>query len=206
MRAVPLDVQPDDELLASRRARGLDRWDEMWEGVLHMVPPPSFDHQRLGAELLVVLHGVASPLGLAVTHETGVFDSDDPDQSYRVPDLSVTRPEHRKQRGIEGGAVLLVEIRSPSDESYEKLPFYAAHGVERVLILEPDTFEADVFVLGAEGYERLEADEQGEKALGVGGLAVGVEVDGDDPEQIGLRVRDGAHVTVLWARDLYAGR
>ena len=44
MRAV---VHVPDEELAERRARGLDHWDEMWEGVLHMTPAPTVDHQRI---------------------------------------------------------------------------------------------------------------------------------------------------------------
>ena len=34
-------------------------------------------------------------------------------------------------------AALVVEIVSPSDESWEKLPFYAAHHVDEVLIVDP---------------------------------------------------------------------
>jgi Uma2 family endonuclease len=36
-------------------------------------------------------------------------------------------------------AALAVEIVSPGDESWEKLPFYAAHKVEQVLIVDPAT-------------------------------------------------------------------
>jgi hypothetical protein len=34
-------------------------------------------------------------------------------------------------------AVLVIEIVSPGDESWEKLPFYAAHEVEELLIIDP---------------------------------------------------------------------
>jgi Uma2 family endonuclease len=30
-----------------------------------------------------------------------------------------------------------VEILSPGDESWQKLPFYAAHGVDEILIVDP---------------------------------------------------------------------
>ena len=49
MRAVMLDVP--ESLLDERRRQGLDVFDEVWEGVLHMVPPPSGEHQRLELEL-----------------------------------------------------------------------------------------------------------------------------------------------------------
>lgn len=33
---------------------------------------------------------------------------------------------------------MVVEILSPRDESYEKFPFYAAHGVDEVLIVNTE--------------------------------------------------------------------
>ena len=51
MKAVILDPA----LLEQRRRLGLDRWDEMWEGVLHMAPAPANEHQRVVGELLVFL-------------------------------------------------------------------------------------------------------------------------------------------------------
>lgn len=36
MRAVQVHLTAEE--LARRRATGIDRWDEMWEGVLHMTP------------------------------------------------------------------------------------------------------------------------------------------------------------------------
>jgi hypothetical protein len=37
--------------LEERRRKGLDGRDEMWEGVLHLVPAPSAKHQGLGTDL-----------------------------------------------------------------------------------------------------------------------------------------------------------
>ena len=45
-----------------------------------------------------------------------------------------------------------------------------------------------------------------EKPLDFAGLAVGVQVDPDDPAPLGLLVRAGDDVTVLWARVLDAER
>ena|SRR5947207_3088850 len=44
MRAVLVHVTGHE--LAHRRSTGLDRWDEMWEGILHTTPAPSLEHQR----------------------------------------------------------------------------------------------------------------------------------------------------------------
>jgi hypothetical protein len=45
MKAVMSEVPAD--LLAWRKRTGADRWDEMWEGVLHMPPMPNLEHQEL---------------------------------------------------------------------------------------------------------------------------------------------------------------
>jgi Uma2 family endonuclease len=59
--------------------------------------------------------------------------------SYRTPDLVVFATEHRSDRGVEGRASLAVEIRSPGNESLEKLPFYARVGVAEVLVVDRDS-------------------------------------------------------------------
>jgi Uma2 family endonuclease len=66
-----------------------------------------------------------------VMHEFNLGDSE---QDFRVPDGALHRP------GATGTwlptAALVVEIASPGDESWEKLPFYAAHNVDEVLIVD----------------------------------------------------------------------
>ncbi len=131
-------------LLDERRARGADRWDEMWEGELHMVPPPSEQHQAIGTALLVVLAPLAETRGLVARYETGLFRPG-VDDDYKVPDQVYARPELRSQRGIEGGASLVVEILSPGDETYAKLDWYAAVGVGEVLVIEPGTRRVELF-------------------------------------------------------------
>jgi len=56
-------------LLDERRAKGLDKSDEMWEGALHMVPPPSLGHQRPGPELFLVLGPLAKARGLVPLYD-----------------------------------------------------------------------------------------------------------------------------------------
>ncbi|HXE80525.1 MAG TPA: hypothetical protein VNK41_07220 [Vicinamibacterales bacterium] len=51
MRAV---IRIREEELAGRR-KGLDIFDEMWDGVLHMTPAPSIGHQRIVGELFEFL-------------------------------------------------------------------------------------------------------------------------------------------------------
>lgn len=122
-----------DALMERRRVSGLDRLDEVWEGVLHMVPAPSFEHARLAQQLAVALDGPARAAGLTATmHEFNLGESE---EDYRIPDGGLHRP------GAGGvwlpTAALVVEVVSPADETWQKLPFYAAHGVDEVLILDP---------------------------------------------------------------------
>lgn len=131
MRAVLLEIP--QAMLTERRKLGLDRRDEVWNGVLHMVPPAGGPHQRLGSELLQVLAPLSKRRGLIPSYETGLFRSSD---DYRVPDQLYCRPEHQSERGAEG-AELVVEIRSEGDETYDKIGFYAGLGVREMLVVHP---------------------------------------------------------------------
>lgn len=132
-------------LLDERRARGADRWDEMWEGELHMVPPPSSEHQRLGSELFLILGPLAKRRGLVPFYDaTGLFRPG-VDDDWRAPDSAFARPEILSQRGIEGAASLVVEILSPNDETYGKLGWYAEVGVGEVLVIDPTTRAIELF-------------------------------------------------------------
>ena len=123
-----------DALKERRRVSGLDRLDEVWEGVLHMVPAPNYGHARLTQQLAVALDEPARDAGLEAA--MGEFNLGDSIDDFRVPDGGL----HRS--GTDGvwlhTAALVVEIVSPGDESWEKLPFYAAHEVDEVLILDPE--------------------------------------------------------------------
>jgi len=138
-------LEAPQALLDERRARGLDRSDEMWEGELHMVPSPSEHHQAVAAELFLILAPLAKDRGLLPRYDpTGLFRPG-VDNDYRVPDQIYARPEVRSERGIEGAASLVVEILSPYDESYAKLDWYAAVGVGEVLVIDPDTRAVELF-------------------------------------------------------------
>jgi Uma2 family endonuclease len=148
MPTLVLDPQPAwvERLLEERRRSGADRRDEVWEGVLHVIPPPSVEHERLAHALHVILDPRASALNLVVVGTVGVGTED----NYRVPDLALLRPGYAPQWNRT--AALIVEIVSPRDDTWEKLPFYARHQVDEVMILVPA--ERGIHWLG------LEADGQ----------------------------------------------
>ncbi len=132
-------------LLDERRAKGLDKSDEMWEGELHMVPPPSDEHQAVASELFLTLAPLAKRRGLLARYDpTGVFRPG-VENDYRIPDQTYAHPDVRSERGIEGAASLVVEILSPYDETYRKLDWYAEVGVGEVLVIEPETRRVELF-------------------------------------------------------------
>lgn len=172
MRAVMLEVPP--ALLAQRRRLGLDRRDEVWEGVLHMVPPPRCEHGRLNDQLgaFFLLHWEALGLGRSYP-ETGVkrpgagfvpeLGADVP-EDYRTPDRSFLLPGRydRVQGGwIVGGPDVVLEVVSPNDESREKLPFYRALGVTEVILIDRLTRAVEVLKAAARGFEAVAPDPDG---------------------------------------------
>ena len=155
MKAVLLEVP--EAMLEARRRLGHDRFDEMWDGVLHMVPPPSSGHQHRGTKLIVLLHRLAGQAGLIAMYEAGLFRPGR-DDDYRQPDHVLVRPGDLSARGVEGRAELVVEIRSPNDESYEKLPFFAEMEVQEVLILDGSTVDLRRLVDGGYGVVAPDVD------------------------------------------------
>ena len=74
--------------------------------------------------------------------DSGFLLEQDPD-TVRGPDVSFISQAHRGDAAQgdpypEMAPDLVVEIISPGDESYAKLPFYAAHSVDELVIVEPD--------------------------------------------------------------------
>ncbi len=167
MSTLVLDpTTPEIEALKQRRRRaGLDRLDEVWEGVLHMVPAPSYEHAVVSQQLAELLGPPARAAGLQPTmHEFNLGESG---RDFRVPDGGLHRP------GAGGiwlpTAALVVEIVSPEDETWQKLPFYAAHEVDELLIVDPA--ERSVHWLALAGGEYREAEPSGLIDLGPTELA-----------------------------------
>jgi Uma2 family endonuclease len=141
MKAV-MSVVPD-HILEWRHRVGIDRYDEMWEGVLHMAPSPNREHQDLkGAlEFWLRLHW-AMPTGCRVYNEINVAEPDTWPNNYRIPDLVLLTPDRfhiDRNEYFNGGPDVAVEIHSPGDEAYEKFDFYAKVGVREVWVLNRDT-------------------------------------------------------------------
>ena len=140
-----------DELKERRRISGLDRLDEVWEGVLHMVPAPSGPHSTVEWQLAHLLGSLARRAGL---HAGGQFNLGESEHDFRVPDGGL----HRVPPLVTWypTAALVIEIVSPDDETWEKLPFYAAHDVDEVLIVDPQEHSVSWLGLGDGEYRAIE--------------------------------------------------
>ncbi len=141
-----------DELLDARRRSGLDRLDEVWEGVLHMVPAPIGEHADITQQLAELLGPAARAAGLAAA--MGEFNLGETKDDFRVPDGGVHRT--RPRGAWHPTAALVVEVVSPGDETWEKLPFYAAHHVDELLVVDPATHKIDWLALGDGEYRPIE--------------------------------------------------
>jgi Uma2 family endonuclease len=167
MPTLVLDPPPQalEALLERRRGSGLDRFDEIWEGVLHMVPAPLGEHADISQQLAVALDHPARAAGLWPTMSE--FNLGDSEADFRVPDGGIHRT---RPRGVwHSTAALVVEIVSPGDESWQKLPFYAAHAVDEVLIVDPSDHTVHWLALSDGKYREVQRSDLIE--LGTGELA-----------------------------------
>lgn len=168
VKTVVLGPRPAEleELIARRRALGIDLFDEIWEGSYHLAPVPSAAHAFLDNVLAVLLHPYAQAAGLT---GTGPFNLGQPDD-YRVPDRGYHR---REPRGTwVPSAAVIVEITSPDDETYEKFGFYSEHGVEEILVADPAARSVAIWRLTSDAsYDEVSAS-----------VLLGITVDGLEAE------------------------
>jgi Uma2 family endonuclease len=155
--------QVSEHFLQARRRIRADRWDEMWDGELHMPPAPNREHQDFETALRIWLElHWAIPTGGRVHQQVNLASAGGwPEKDYRIPDLVLMTPEcfhidHNEY--FEGAPTVAVEIHSPGDEAYEKLSFYARLGVPEVWIIDRDSKEPELYLLETGDYRGQEAD------------------------------------------------
>jgi Uma2 family endonuclease len=133
-----------DSIIKERKRLGIDRYDEVWEGMYVMPSMPNNAHQELLDDLGDVLTEVVKQAGLGKKFQ-GANVSDRRKrwkQNYRVPDMVVVL---NNSRAVDcgtyffGGPDFLVEVESPGDDTEEKVPFYSKIGVRELLIIHRDS-------------------------------------------------------------------
>lgn len=151
--------------LEDRKRTGADQYDEMWEGVLHMPPMPNRFHQELERDLIVYLCNRWVPFsGGRVYHQINLASIGGWPRNYRIPDLVLLLPQRfaiDRNEYFEGAPDIVVEIHSPDDETYEKLPFYAKLGVPEVWVFHRDTKKPEVHLRRRGRYQLQRPDADG---------------------------------------------
>jgi hypothetical protein len=92
MRTVVLDPESSglEELLERRRCSGLDRLDEAWDGVLHLVPAPSLENARTQQALALILGPKARAAGLIAA--MAAFNLGESEHDYASTTVACTAP------------------------------------------------------------------------------------------------------------------
>jgi Uma2 family endonuclease len=140
------------QLIEERRARGLDRFDEVWDGVYFMAPDPNLEHQALAFRLSLALQQAAR-LTDADSVFVGVNVSDRVDawlENYRIPDVAIYlagNPARDCNTHWCGGPDFAVEILSEGDRAREKVDFYAKVSTRELLIVDRDPWALELYAL-----------------------------------------------------------
>lgn len=162
MAATILDPELEDRLIAERRAAGLDRFDEVWDGVYMMCPWPHDDHQEIVGFLQTVLgmlfqltgHGEVRP---------GINLSDRPEdwtKNFRVPDVAVF---FKTGTGVchgafwTGGPDFAVEIVSEGEDPEAKFGFYGGLGTRELLLVHRDPWRLELYAPEPGGMRLLQS-------------------------------------------------
>jgi Uma2 family endonuclease len=152
MDLLVLDPFARDQLIQERRANGLDRWDEAWDGVYVLMPNPNVEHQKIAAGLVIAFGIVVKLPGLGeVFNGVNVSDREEGwTHNYRCPDVAIyLRENPARDCGPHwfGGPDLAVEIASPDDRAREKLGFYSKVGVRELLLIDRDPWALELYKL-----------------------------------------------------------
>ena len=134
MKILTADPPPEEmeEVLARRKALGQDLYDEVWEGVYHMVPVPHPWHGAVQAEVMMLVGRAADERGLIATGPFNLGEEND----YRCPDGGVH--QNMPVDLYVPTALIVVEIVSPDDDTFHKFDFYWEHQVQEILTIERD--------------------------------------------------------------------
>ena len=154
MATLIVDPRVSERLIEERRARGADRFDEVWEGVYIMAPAPNDEHQEIEIHLARPLLEVVKDAGLGVVRTT-INLASNPDHwehDFRIPDIAVFLKGSRAVCHGEfwsGPPDFLVEIVSHFDKSREKFEFYSRLGTRELLLVDRDPWQLQLYRLQA---------------------------------------------------------
>lgn len=150
MATVIQDPELSQQLIAERQRKGLDRYDEVWEGVYIMAPWPNDEQQELVGCFSTILGDLFQFTGRGKVRP-GVNLAADPNDwkfDFRVPDvilfLNGTRAELFGSFWS-GAADFVIEITSPRDDTRAKLPFYEKLGIRELLVIDRKPWQLELY-------------------------------------------------------------
>jgi Uma2 family endonuclease len=144
------DRELERRVIAYRRKRDLDRFDEVWNGVYVMSPIADDEHHELTTMLGWAFVESGLPKGSRVRAGVNVSDRPGPDwkKNFRVPDVAVFLPGTTARlcgTHWHGGPDFVVEVVSRGDRSRKKLPFYAKVGTREVLLMHRAPWSLELY-------------------------------------------------------------
>ncbi len=137
------DTEILDRMIQERKRRGIDLYDEVWEGLYVMPSMPSLDHQKIVGMLSTILASAIEETALGDVYP-GANVSDRKKawkDNFRIPDVVVVLKNSRAVLCVTFiylGPDFLVEIERPGDDTEEKVPFFSEIGVRELLIIHRD--------------------------------------------------------------------
>jgi len=152
METLIADPRLSQRLIDERRARGADRFDEVWEGVYVMAPAPNDEHQDVVGGFVEVLRTIVDRAGLGKTRP-GInltSESDDWAQDYRVPDVTVFLKGSSaicKDTFWYGPPDFVTEVVSPWDKTRDKFDFYERIGTRELLVVDREPWQLELYRL-----------------------------------------------------------
>ncbi len=145
-----LDPALAKQLIAERQSLGLDKYDEVWDGVYVMSPLADDEHQRIATFISGVLSVLIQWTRRGEVRQ-GINLSDRPHdwtKSFRVPDVAVFFPTGE---GVchgsfwTGGPDFAVEIVSEGEDPYAKFEFYGRLRTRELLLVHRDPWRLELF-------------------------------------------------------------
>jgi Uma2 family endonuclease len=177
MAATILDPGLEERLIAERKANGLDRYDEVWDGVYVMAPWPNDEHQRIAGFLQTII-GTLFQLTKLGEMRPGINLSDRPDNwttNFRVPDVVVFL---KSGSGVchgafwTGGPDFAVEVVSEGEDPEAKFEFYARLATRELLLIHRDPWRLELYAPHATTMRLLAASEANQP--GIASVSVGL--------------------------------